>query len=196
MDWSEHEIWRHICVDMQRLFAEETPWKVEWAERILPRIIDVTAASAERTIFTRFITPFRPQDMPGRWRDYYLKWWMMTREHLDPAMLELVPELIRFTPPAAVFDKPAYSPWLDGRLHRQLQADGVTTLAISGGEADVCVLATVLTAIDLGYRVILLTDAVCSSADPTYDASLYVMGSRFSVQAEMVTSEEFLEAVR
>ncbi len=189
------ENWRHVCVDMQRMFADESPWQVEWAEKILPRIVELTEAAPERTIFTRFITPERPEDMPGRWQDYYRKWWMMTRMHLNPAMLNLVPELARYTPPAQVFDKPAYSPWLDGRLHRHLQADGVTTLAVSGGEADVCVLATVLTGIDLGYRIIILTDAVCSSADPTFDASLYVMGSRFSVQADMVATEEFLDAV-
>lgn len=194
MELKKGENWRHICVDMQRLFAEETPWKVEWAERILPRIVEVTAAAPERTIFTRFITPVRPEDMPGLWQDYYRKWWMMTREHMDPAMLDLVPELSRFTPPGKVFDKPAYSPWLDGRLHQFLQSEGVGTLVVSGGETDVCVLATVITGIDLGYRVIVLKDAVCSSSDPTYDASLYVLGSRFSVQADMASVEEFLAA--
>jgi nicotinamidase-related amidase len=119
---------------------------------------------------------------------------MVTREHMDPALLDLVPDLARFTPPARIFDKPAYSPWLDGRLHQHLQSEGVGTLAVSGGEADVCVLATVITGIDLGYRVIVLTDAVCSSSDPTYDASLYVLGSRFSVQADMASTEEFLAA--
>jgi nicotinamidase-related amidase len=195
MALTERRNWRHICVDMQRLFADETPWHVEWAEKILPRIVEVVSAAPERTLFTRFITPMRPEDMPGLWQDYYRKWWMVTREHMDPALLDLVPDLQRFTPPATVFDKPAYSPWLDGRLHRMLQGDGVDTLVISGGETDVCVLATVLTGIDLGYRVIVLTDAVCSSADKTYDASLYVLGSRFSVQADMMSVDEFLGSV-
>jgi nicotinamidase-related amidase len=45
----------HLCVDMQRMFAENTEWKVPWLERILPDIIAITAHCPERTIFTRFI---------------------------------------------------------------------------------------------------------------------------------------------
>jgi nicotinamidase-related amidase len=32
----------------------------------------------------------------------------------------------------------------------------------------------------LGYKVILLEDAVCSGADETHDASLKLLGDRFS----------------
>src|SRR5580704_8356992 len=39
---------------------------------------------------------------------------------------------------------------------REREADA---LIISGSEADVCVLATVLSAVDLGYRVIVVRDA-------------------------------------
>jgi nicotinamidase-related amidase len=38
------------------------------------------------------------------------------------------------------------------------------TLIISGGETDVCVLSTVLSAVDLGYRIILVEGALCSSS--------------------------------
>ena len=45
----------HICVDMQRMFAEGTEWKMPWLARVLPNIVSVTSAHPERTIFTRFI---------------------------------------------------------------------------------------------------------------------------------------------
>ena len=35
----------HICIDMQNVFAEETPWRTPWMPRVLPgvtRIADVT----------------------------------------------------------------------------------------------------------------------------------------------------------
>ena len=41
---------------------------------------------------------------------------------------------------------------------------------ITGAETDVCVLATVLGAVDYGYRVVLVTDAVCSHSDTGHDA--------------------------
>lgn len=49
-------------------------------------------------------------------------------------MLELVPVLARFTPPAALIDKHVYSPWFETDLHQHLQKQGVTTLIISGAK--------------------------------------------------------------
>lgn len=110
-------------------------------------------------------------------------------------MVGLVPELARFCPPAAVFDKQTYSPWVDGQLHRALRHNEVGTLVLTGGETDVCVLATALGGIDLGYRVFVLKDAACSGADETHDASLTLLGDRFSVQLELMTTEEFLSGM-
>jgi len=116
----------------------------------------------------------------------------MTRESIDREMIELVPELAEFVPPARVLDKRVYSPWLDGRLHQHLQDGDVTTLVVSGGETDVCVLSTVLGAVDLGYRVVLAMDALCSSSDKTHDALMTVYANRFSQQVEAVTTEAIL----
>jgi nicotinamidase-related amidase len=105
----------------------------------------------------------------------------------------LVPSLkAALVPPARIFDKMTYSPWTTGELHGVLAGEGVETLTISGGETDVCVLAAALGAIDLGYRVILLKDAVCSGADDTHDASLELLGDRFSVQLEISSTQDFL----
>ncbi|MFW8641993.1 cysteine hydrolase family protein [Rhizobium beringeri] len=97
--------------------------------------------------------------------------------HHDPGSIgtrdgRSVPSLKALVPPGRIFDKMTYSPWTTGELLRVLTGEGIETLAISGGETDVCVLAAALGAIDLGYRVILLKDAVCSGADDTHDASL------------------------
>jgi nicotinamidase-related amidase len=184
--------WRHLCVDMQRVFAEATPWQVTWMDKVLPAVAEVVGRHTERTIFTRFITPDNPEQMPGTWRAYYRKWQDMTLAKLPPEMTTLVPELARFVPPARVFDKMTYSPWINGKLDAHLRSNVVETIVISGGETDVCVLAAVLGAIDLGYRTIVLTDAVCGSADETHDASLKLLGDRFSAQLELMPTEVFL----
>jgi len=184
--------WRHICVDAQRMFAEDTPWYVPWMARVLPQLLEVCERHAERTIFTRFMPPRRPDDAVGSWKDYYHKWRMMTGEHLPPELLGLAPVLQALVPPARIFDKMTYSPWIDGRLNAHLRQESVGTVVVTGGETDVCVLATVLGAIDLGFHVIVLRDAVCSGADKTHDAAVDLLGDRFSVQLEMMTSEEFL----
>lgn len=53
-------------------------------------------------------------------------------------------------------------------------------------------LVIALGGIDLGYRVIVLKDAVCGGADETLDASLILLGSRFWAQVELLLTEEFL----
>lgn len=184
--------WIHLCIDMQRMFAEDTPWHVPWMREISPQVEEVARWRPERTVFTRFVPPKRAGDMPGMWREYYEKWDTMTSDRLGPHMIDLVPSLRPLVPPARVFDKMTYSPWTSGELHRVLGGEGVEAVAISGGETDVCVLAAAIGAIDLGYEVILLKDAVCSGADQTHDASLELLGDRFSVQLQILPTEAFL----
>jgi nicotinamidase-related amidase len=65
----------------------------------------------------------------------------------------------------------------------------VHTLVITGGETDVCVLATMLGAMDWGFRVILGTDALCSSADEANDAMMNIYLNRLAEQVETVTTD-------
>jgi nicotinamidase-related amidase len=130
----------------------------------------------------------------GTWRCYYERWASMTLERLDPAMIELVPELRALSPPAHVLDKRVYSPWLDDTLQGWMQARGVATMVVTGGETDVCVLATVLGAVDRGYRVVVVTDALYSSSDETHEALLRLYRDRFGQQVETAKVDEILSA--
>lgn len=183
----------HLCVDMQRLFAVGGPWVVPWGEKVLPAIEELTARHPQRTLFTRFIPADRPGEGRGMWRRYYRRWAGVTLSNIDTDLIELVPTLARFVPPAKTLDKRVYSPWTEGQLDTMLDGSEVDTLVITGGETDVCVLATVLGAIDRGFRVVVVTDAICSSADQTHDALIELYRSRFSEQVETVTMREVLE---
>lgn len=186
----------HLCIDMQRLFAEGGPWPTPWMHRVLPTVVTLAARAPERTIFTRFIPPVSPEDAQGVWRDYYTKWRNVTRGTMDLALLRLVPELERFAPPAAVIDKPVYSAFSPPSLHSYLREKHVDTLLITGSETDVCVLATVLDAVDFGYRVIVLKDGLCSSSDEAHEASLRLYTHRFDIQIELALTEEILDVWR
>ncbi|MCV2449219.1 MULTISPECIES: cysteine hydrolase family protein [Paracoccus] len=186
----------HLCVDMQKLFAPGSPWAVPWIQKTRPAVATLVEAQPARTVFTRFIPPVRLDHAPGSWARYYAGWPGMLRENLDRSWLDLLPELARHTPPARVVDKAVYSPWHDGSLHRFLRGAGISALLVSGGETDVCVLATVLGAVDLGYRVVLVADALCSSTDAGHDAGMTLYRQRFSHQIETVCLEEALEAWR
>ena len=77
----------HLCVDMQRMFAEGTDWKMPWLERVLPNIVSITSTHPERTIFTRFIPVQKPGQGVGMWRHYYERWDPMTIDQLGPEMI-------------------------------------------------------------------------------------------------------------
>jgi nicotinamidase-related amidase len=177
---------------MQLLFSGGGPWPTPWLQRVLPIVEEIAGRFPERTVFTRFITPNRPEDMPGTWQKYYSTWRATTREQIDPTLLNLMPRLARFVPPAVIIDKMRYSAFAEPALHRHLQHRNADGLIITGSETDVCVLATVLGAVDLGYPVALVTDAICSSSDEGHDALLEVYQRRYSEQIETVDAETVL----
>ncbi|QDG94754.1 cysteine hydrolase (plasmid) [Rhizobium sp. NIBRBAC000502774] len=180
---------------MQRVFAEDTPWHVKWMYRISEQVEAVVQGDPERCIFTCFMPPHSVEEAPGAWRTYYEKWPMMTRQVLAPELLEVLPSLSRYIPPARVFRKGVYSPWQQGGLYEILRQERVSTLVITGGETDVCVLATVLGAIDYGFHIVLVEDALCSGTDATHDAALKLLSNRFSSQLQVGDTTSLLKAL-
>lgn len=182
----------HLCIDMQNMFAEATPWQAPWMARVRPMVAKLARHRPEATIFTRFIPPEHPEDVSGTWRRYFERWRAFTREHIAPHLLELVPELQELIPPADTIDKSVYSAFHDGRLAPHLRERGIDSLVVSGTETDVCVLAAVLAAIDHGFRVVIASDALCSSADETHDALLKVFHDRYGQQIEVAETDAIL----
>ena len=70
-----------------------------------------------------------------------------------------------------------------------LRAD-CDALVVTGGDLDMCVLTTVLGAVDLGYRTVLVTDVVCSASDSAHDAMLELFGKRYRRHVETATTQE------
>ena len=99
---------------------------------------------------------------------------------------------MRFAPNATVIDKATYSAFAEPALLQHLRARGADGLIVTGSETDVCVLSTVLGAVDLGLRVIVVDDAVCSSSDEGHDALLMLYHKRYSQQIKTAKTEEVL----
>ena len=121
----------------------------------------------------------------------------MAKRHtsnLDRRLLDLVPDLAPLVPPASVQDKGVYSPVTGSSFARYLRERQVDALIVTGAETDVCVLATVLGAVDYGFRVVLVPDAMCSSSDSGHDALLTLYRERFTEQIEIAEAESVLSA--
>lgn len=182
----------HLCIDMQNIFAPGGLWETPWMERVLPTIAEIVSRH-QRTIFTRFITPQTPEDRPGQWQAYFRRWRQATRDVLSPTALDLVPALARYVPPLRIIDKPAYSAFSNPALAGLLIERGIGTVILTGAETDVCVLSTVLSAVDLGFRVVIVEDALCSSSDVGHDALMTMYRTRFHGQVDLVTAAELAE---
>jgi nicotinamidase-related amidase len=186
----------HLCIDMQRLFSADGPWTTPWMDRVLPVVLKLASRHPERTIFTRFMPPWQPSEMPGVWQRYYERWREVTRERIDPRLLDLLPALQKLTAPATVIDKTRYSAFAEPQLLQHLQDRKADGLIVTGSETDVCVLATVLGAVDHGYRVTLVTDGLCSFSDEGHDALMCVYKRRYTEQIETATAASILRRWR
>ncbi|HVJ32563.1 MAG TPA: cysteine hydrolase [Terriglobia bacterium] len=182
----------HLCIDMQNLVAEAGPWETPWSQRILPAVVALCERYSDRTIFTRFVPPPRTEDAPGRWQAFYRKWPQVAGENVGGGMLDLMPPLSSFVPPAVVLDKTTYSAFSNPQLVAQLRQWQVGSLIISGIETDVCVLATALSAVDFGFGVVIPLDAICSSADIGHDSIIAIFKTRFSQQIKAVSCSNLL----
>jgi nicotinamidase-related amidase len=103
-----------------------------------------------------------------------------------------MPPLATLCPPATVINKTRYSAFAESGLLAHLRERQADALIISGSETDVCVLATVLAAVDLGCRVIVARDAVCSSSDKGHDVLMRPYPTRFTEQIETADTEVIL----
>ncbi|WP_182085745.1 isochorismatase family cysteine hydrolase [Aureimonas sp. ME7] len=184
----------HLCVDMQRMFAEDTEWQTPWMERVLPKVEALARSAPDRTIYTRFLPVERAGQGEGTWRRYYERWSSLTIERMGEEMVDLLPSLVELCPPGEIIDKAAYSPWCEPTLASRLKQRRADTLIVTGGETDVCVLGTVLGGVDRGYRVIVAVDALCSSSDEMHDALLSVYRRRYGQQIETVTTDMIIKA--
>jgi nicotinamidase/pyrazinamidase len=73
-----------------------------------------------------------------------------------------LPDSVQIVSKGTALDLDAYSAFGGTELHAQLRARDVRRLFVAGLATDYCVLASVLDALALGYRVVVLSDAVAA----------------------------------
>ncbi|WP_118134394.1 cysteine hydrolase family protein [Oceanicella sp. SM1341] len=178
-----------VCIDMQRLFLEPGPWHTPAGHDILPACAALAAARPGASLFTRFVPAASAAQAPGAWARYYRHWDAVTLERAGPETVELVPALAALATPDRVFDKLTYDAFDAAPFATAIAAAAPTALLFTGIETDVCVLATLLSAVDLGHRCLVLTDAVAGSDPAAHAACLAHVYPRFDQQVELVTTD-------
>jgi nicotinamidase-related amidase len=180
----------HLVVDMQELFRSHSEWGTPALTRIIPAIAQLVKARPGQTYFSRFIPARNADEASGAWQRYYRRWSSVTLDALGTGMVDIVPEL----QPLAkhLVDKVGYSAMGNASFRQTVLAQKDPCLIVSGVETDVCVLATVMEAMEAGVRIVLPTDALASSSESCHDRALGILHDRFDDQIELGTVEEIL----
>jgi len=181
---------------MQRLFAEPGVWHAPGFADILPRVVRLARHAPSQTVLTRFVPAHTPEDATGAWRGYYEGWRSVTLAETGHEPVALVDPLRTLAPPARVCDKSTHSAFNSGDFRDVATYSGAEVLVLTGVETDVCVLGTALDAIDEGYYVVVVGDAVASSVPECHRATLDSILPRFDEQAVVATTAEVLASWR
>ena len=184
----------HVVLDMQRIFAEATDWRVPAIAEVTQPILALVRAHPRETVFTRFMTPSSIANATGDWQRFYARWQSVMRDRMDAAMFDLMEPFAGFVPPAEVCDKTTFSAFASTDFVASLAKRGTQTLILSGVETEVCVLATALDAVDRGLHVVLVTDGLTSWSAAGHRAALDAVYPRFDQQIENATVASILAA--
>ncbi|WP_374655482.1 cysteine hydrolase family protein [Dongia sp.] len=185
----------HIVVDMQEVFASNPQWGFAGIYRIVPAIARLARAKPMATLWTRFISAHSAAEAEGSWAALYRKWPGATLS--AGAEMGILPDLLPLvSSDAAVFDKPTYSAFHNPAFARALKDRRADTLVMSGVETDVCVLATLMDAVDRGYFVVMPEDALASSDPDGHRHILDIIPRRLQSQVFCAPVAEILEQWR
>lgn len=183
---------QHIVVDMQEIFASNPQWGFAGIHAIVPAVSKLAAAKPQQTLWTRFISAHSAEVAEGSWAALYRLWPGATLS--AGAQMDILPSLLPLVADkSCVFDKPTYSSFHNPALPAELKRRQADTLVLSGIETDVCVLATLMEAVDRGYFVVLPTDAITSSDLDGHRHILDVIPRRLKSQVFCATVDEILE---
>jgi len=184
----------HVVVDMQRLFAEGPGWSVPAFGRILPNVRRLALRRPARALYPCFVTPPAAAAARGVWQRYYRHWPEVMAGRLPAGSLEVTAGLSDLVPPGGRIDKEGFSAYSGPGFAAALERLGAGTILLTGVETDICVLSTALESIDRGYRVVIATDAVASSAPAAHAAMLAQIYPRYVHLIDLAPTDAILAA--
>jgi nicotinamidase-related amidase len=123
------------------------------------------AAGPERTVFTRFVAPERPE---GSWVPYYAEWPFALQPPDAPAY-RVVPALEDLAAVSPVVTATTFGKWGADLAAHVRPGD---TMLLVGVSTDCCVLSTALAAADAGVAVRVVAEGCAGSDDAAHTRAL------------------------
>jgi len=164
-----------VAVDVQRLYLDYQPWALPAVDEVARRSAHLAAALGCPLLCTRTVFPSARGVADGPWQAYERRWRELAeRAHDRPELLAVHPALRERC--TASFDKHTYSAFEQPDFEARVAAYAPDPLIVTGVETDICVLATVLGAIDRNLPVWLVTDAVAGPDPALHQGALATLG--------------------
>jgi nicotinamidase-related amidase len=151
---------------MQRIFRDpDSQWSCAGYDDAAERVSELTAALADRVVWTRFV---RDPLEHGSWKDYYDRW-KRCREPEGSSVWDLT---LPIAEADAVLSLPTFGKW--GAELAELTRNH-DRIVVCGVATDCCVLATVLGAVDAGKHVTVAVDACAGATERAHEQGLELM---------------------
>ena len=182
-----------LIIDMQRGFLDQgSVMEVPGGRAIVPnvrRLIDTCYAARMPVIFTWYVWSPKVPNLIGE----------LHSQHKPPACccmeghesVEMVPELAP-SQGDLVLKKHGYDAFFQTRLDYALRSSRKDQLVVTGVMTDVCVLATVSSALHREYRVTVVSDGVAASSQEAQKVTLDLISRSFG---RVATTEDLVREI-
>lgn len=174
-----------LVVDMQNVYRENAPWECRNMGETVRKIrFLLDSGRPDKVIFTRFDAPRRPH---GTWRDYNEAYAGINEDEYGN---EIMSDFISYLKEYPVYSKSTYSSYTIREVREAAAA--ADRVLLTGVVAECCILATLLSLIDAGTKVLYVRDAIAGQT-PEWEETVAAMAASFStIHTEVITTDDYL----
>lgn len=185
-----------LVIDMQNIYLTGQKWACLDTEGAAQRILQIIDAAEHRfysknpappVIFTEYLAAAHPT---GAWKTYNEVYADIID---DPYLNDIVPELKETSQHYPLYAKSVYSSMKIPEVAAAAQKAG--RIVLTGVVSECCVLSTAFEAIDIGCKVVWLTDGVSGFDREKEKAAELMLTGLSPVHTTLMTVKEYLSEV-
>ena len=177
-----------LLVDFQNAYLPDNVWACPTIYTSMTNTIKIlNAPEAPDYLMTKFMAPSNPS---GRWVQYNSAYASI---NASSYLCDIPSQLKPFATEGKVIEKSTYSSLDSSEVLAALE--GKKTVVLAGVEAECCILATMMDAIDLGYKVIYLYDCISGKSSGNENMIKQLAKSFSSIHTEVMSCNEYLASI-
>ena len=185
-----------LIIDMQNVYREGQPWACRDFDGTARRIREIVSHAEMKCANPNvFVTEFLPPESPfGTWCDYNTEY---AEQNADAWLNAVADEIRLLTQRCPLISKDTYSAMSIEVIRKEAMAaqERGGRVVVTGVVAECCVLWTACAAIDLGCKVVYITDAVSGFDVAKEKGAEFMLQGLAPMQVELMITKEYLKEV-